>query len=44
MATTRMITMLEPMLICFMAGIVAFVMISVMLPIYQLYQNLGAGI
>jgi type IV pilus assembly protein PilC len=44
MATTRLITMLEPILICVMAGIVAFVMISVMLPIYQLYQNMGADI
>ncbi|MDR2163963.1 MAG: type II secretion system F family protein [Clostridiales Family XIII bacterium] len=43
MATTRLITMLEPLLICVMAGVVAFVMISVMLPIYQLYQNIGAG-
>jgi type IV pilus assembly protein PilC len=43
MATTRKITMLEPILICIMAGVVAFVMISVMLPIYQLYQNIGAG-
>jgi type IV pilus assembly protein PilC len=42
MATTRLITMLEPILICVMAGIVAFVMISVMMPIYQLYQNIGA--
>ncbi|MDR1495436.1 MAG: type II secretion system F family protein [Clostridiales Family XIII bacterium] len=43
MATTRLITMLEPTLIVFMAGIVAFVMISVMMPIFQLYQNIGAG-
>jgi type IV pilus assembly protein PilC len=43
MATARLITMLEPILICVMAGIVAFVMISVMMPIYQLYQNIGAG-
>jgi type IV pilus assembly protein PilC len=41
-ATSRLITILEPILICVMAGIVAFVMISVMLPIYQLYQNIGA--
>jgi type IV pilus assembly protein PilC len=44
MATTRLITMLEPILICVMAAIVAFVMISVMMPIYQLYQNMGADI
>jgi type IV pilus assembly protein PilC len=43
MATTRMVTMLEPILICVMAAIVAGVMISVMLPIYQLYNTIGAG-
>jgi type IV pilus assembly protein PilC len=43
MATTRLITMLEPILICIMAAVVAFVMISVMMPIYQLYQDIGAG-
>jgi type IV pilus assembly protein PilC len=42
MATTRLISMLEPILICVMAAVVAFVMISVMMPIYQLYQNVGA--
>jgi type IV pilus assembly protein PilC len=42
MATTRMVTMLEPILICIMAGIVAAVMISVMLPIYQLYNSMGS--
>jgi type IV pilus assembly protein PilC len=44
MATTRLITMLEPILIVFMAGIVAFVIISVIMPIFQLYQNIGAGL
>jgi type IV pilus assembly protein PilC len=43
MAATQLITMLEPILICVMAAIVAFVMIAVMLPIYQLYQDIGAG-
>jgi type IV pilus assembly protein PilC len=43
MATSRLITMLEPILICVMAGVVAFVMISVMMPIYQLYQDIGSG-
>jgi type IV pilus assembly protein PilC len=43
MATGRLISMLEPVLICVMAAVVAFVMISVMLPIYQLYQDIGAS-
>ncbi|MDR1028964.1 MAG: type II secretion system F family protein [Clostridiales Family XIII bacterium] len=43
MASQRLVTMLEPILIAVMAVIVAFVMISVMLPIYQMYQNIGGG-
>lgn len=36
-ATKRMVTLLEPILILFMACIVGFIMIAVMLPIYQSY-------
>ena len=36
-ATKRMVTLLEPILIIFMALIVGFIMIAVMLPIYQSY-------
>ena len=36
-ATKRMVTLLEPLLIIFMALIVGFIMIAVMLPIYQSY-------
>ena len=36
-ATKRMVTLLEPILIIFMAVIVGFIMIAVMLPIYQSY-------
>ena len=36
-ATKRMVTLLEPILIIFMALIVGFIMIVVMLPIYQSY-------
>ena len=36
-ATKRMVTLLEPILILFMAVIVGFIMIAVMLPIYQSY-------
>jgi len=43
MASQRLVTMLEPVLICVMAVIVAFVMISVMLPIYQMYSNISEG-
>ena len=36
-ATKQMVTLLEPILIIFMALIVGFIMIAVMLPIYQSY-------
>jgi len=44
MASQRLVTMLEPILIVVMAAIVAFVMISVMLPIYQMYASVAEGI
>ena len=37
-ATKQMVTLLEPILIIFMALIVGFIMIAVMLPIYQSYS------
>lgn len=37
-ATKRMVTLLEPILIIFMALIVGFILIAVMLPIYQSYS------
>lgn len=43
MATKRMMTLLEPALIVFMALIVGFVVIAVILPIYQSYATIGAG-
>ena len=36
-ATKRMVTLLEPILIIIMAVIVGFIMLAVMLPIYQSY-------
>ncbi|MDR1713521.1 MAG: type II secretion system F family protein [Coriobacteriales bacterium] len=42
MASQRLVTMIEPILIVVMAAIVLFVIISVLMPIYQLYQNVGA--
>jgi type IV pilus assembly protein PilC len=42
MATQSLVTLIEPVLIVFMAVIVAFVIISVLMPIYQLYSNIGA--
>lgn len=36
-ATKRLVTMLEPVLICIMALMVAFIIIAVMLPIYDSY-------
>ncbi len=38
-ATTKLLTFLEPMLIIFMAVIVGFIALSVLLPIISLYQN-----
>lgn len=37
-ATKRLVTMLEPILICAMALVVGFIIIAVMLPIYESYQ------
>lgn len=36
-ATKRMMTLLEPVLICLMAAVVGFIIIAVMLPIYESY-------
>ncbi len=41
-ATQRLVTLMEPLLIIFMALIIGTIMISVMLPIFQLYQNTSA--
>ncbi|MEG1168647.1 MAG: type II secretion system F family protein [Erysipelotrichaceae bacterium] len=41
-ASTRLVTILEPVLIVIMAVIIGFVMIAVMLPIYSLYKNVGS--
>lgn len=41
MAINKMITLMEPILIIVMAVIVGFVMISVLLPIYQSYNAIG---
>jgi len=40
MATTRMVTFIEPVMIIIMAVIVGGIMLSVMLPIMTLYQNI----
>jgi type IV pilus assembly protein PilC len=42
MATQNLVTLIEPVLIVFMAVIVAFVIISVLMPIYQLYSEVGS--
>ena len=41
MATQRLTTFIEPVLIIFMALVIGFIMISVMMPIYQLYGTIG---
>lgn len=38
-ATQRLVTLIEPIMVILMALIVGFIMISVMLPILQMYQN-----
>ncbi|MDR0500064.1 MAG: type II secretion system F family protein [Coriobacteriales bacterium] len=40
-ASQRLVTLIEPIMIVIMACIVAFVIIAVLLPIYQLYENVG---
>lgn len=42
MASQRIVALIEPVLIVVMAVVIAFVMISVMLPIYQMYSSVGA--
>jgi len=44
MAISRMISFLEPALIVFMALIIGFIMIAVMLPIYQSYTAIGNSV
>ena len=39
-ATKRLVTLLEPVLICFMAILVGFIIIAVMLPIYESYATI----
>jgi len=38
-ATERLVRLIEPIMIVFMAGVVGFIMMSVMLPIFTLYQG-----
>ena len=42
MAINRLISYLEPALIILMAFLIGFIMIAVMLPIYQSYSTIGA--
>ena len=39
MATQKIVTLLEPIMIIILAVLVLSVMLSVLLPIYQMYQN-----
>ncbi|MGV8906432.1 MAG: type II secretion system F family protein [Acetobacterium sp.] len=41
MATTRLVTFIEPIMIIVMAVLVGGIMLSVMLPVMTLYQNIG---
>jgi type IV pilus assembly protein PilC len=40
-AVKRMITLLEPLLLVILGAIIALVLVSVMLPIYQMYQGIA---
>jgi type IV pilus assembly protein PilC len=40
-ASQQLVTVIEPVMIIIMAGVVLFVMLSVMMPIYQMYSNVG---
>ena len=42
-AIGQMVAYLEPVMIVVMAAIVGFIMISVIVPIYQSYQQIGAS-
>lgn len=44
MAVSRMISLLEPTLIVLMALVIGFIMIAVMLPIYQSYSAIGNSV
>ncbi|MEG0914134.1 MAG: type II secretion system F family protein [Christensenellaceae bacterium] len=39
-AVTKLVTMIEPLMIIFMALVIGFIVISVILPIYSMYQNI----
>ncbi|MDR1013541.1 MAG: type II secretion system F family protein [Coriobacteriales bacterium] len=41
MASQRLVSLVEPVLIVVMAAIVAFVIVSVLLPVYQMYAGIG---
>ncbi len=40
-AVQKLVGLLEPILIVFMAGMVAFIALSIMLPMMQMYNNIG---
>ncbi len=42
-AMTKLTSLVEPLMIIIMAGVIGFVMVSVMLPILSLYNNIGSG-
>ena len=43
MAVGRLISYMEPILIVFMALVIGFIMIAVMLPIYESYTAIGSS-
>ena len=43
-ALVKLTSYIEPVMIVVMAGIVGFVMIAVIVPIYNSYSTIGAGV
>jgi type IV pilus assembly protein PilC len=42
MATQRLVSMMEPVMIIIMAAVVLMVIVSVLLPMFQMYESIGA--
>jgi type IV pilus assembly protein PilC len=41
MATQRLVGLMEPIMIIVMAAVVGFVIVSVLLPIFNMYSSIG---
>ena len=43
LATEKIVTLLQPLMIIILGVIICIVVVSVMLPLYSLYENIGAS-